>query len=317
MKYLIYPTLMLMGLIFSSVPQSHKPSMRVLADFEAEQLVVDQGQKVRFLDRSKGNPVEWSWNFENGLPTKALESDPEVYYQKAGYYDVSITVSDGETFDTKVMKDYVKVNGLIHHFRFDGLVRDEVNLNHGLGNENQWTLVRDRKGATNRALLLQPYSRAVLGDRGEFKTNELTIGFWIKVAKSEAKRAVILEKYGDGEQSLGFRILMDDGHISFEGGDGSGSLRSTGATLDSFDDDQWHQVTAVMTSNSHWQLWVDGILKAEQINSYTIPEQLNQADLTIGFSQSSECDAFEGVIDDFKIFNIALNMQSIVKLSSE
>lgn len=302
---------------FSINTQNPKLSTRVLADFEAERLVIEQGQKIRFLDKSKGNPVQWSWNFENGFPAKALESDPEVYYPKAGYYDVTITVSDGETFDTKVMKDYVKVNGLIHHFRFDGLVRDEVNLNHGLGLMNKWTLVRDRKGATNRALLLRPDSYATLADRGELKTNELTISLWMKASKRAAQRAVILEKYGDQEHDFGFRLLMTDGQISFEGSDGSGLLRNTGSSIDTFDDDQWHQVTAVMTSNSHWQLWVDGILRAEQINSYTISEQFNQADLTIGFSQISEYKSFEGVIDDLKIFNKALNMQAIVKLSSE
>ncbi|NVK84923.1 MAG: PKD domain-containing protein [Cytophagia bacterium] len=317
MKYLIYPALMLMGMTFSINTQNPILSTRVLADFEAEKLVIEQGQKIRFLDKSKGNPVQWSWNFENGFPAKALESDPEVYYPKAGYYDVTITVSDGETFDTKVMKDYVKVNGLIHHFRFDGLVRDEVNLNHGLGLMNKWTLARDRKGATNRALLLRPDSYATLADRGEFKTNELTISLWMKTPKRAAQRAVILEKYGDQENDFGFRLLMTDGQISFEGSDGSGLLRSTGSSIDSFDDDQWHQITAVMTSNSHWQLWVDGILRAEQINSYTISEQFNQVDLTIGFSQISEYKAFEGVIDDLKIFNKALNMQAIVKLSSE
>ena len=317
MKYLIYSSLMLVGVLFPYSFDNHSVDMRVLADFEAERIVIEQGQKVRFLDKSKGNPVLWNWKFESGLPAKAIESDPEVYYPKAGHYDVTITVSDGKTFDTKVIKDYVTVKGLLHYYRFDGLVRDEANLNQALGHWNNWALVRDRNGATNRALFLSPDYQPYIRDAGQFRTNELTVSFWLKTAKKSDQQSVIIEKYEGREKDAGFRILMNDGHLSFEGRDGSGMLRSTGPTMDPIDDDQWHHVTAVMTSNSHWQLWVDGIFQADQVNTYTIPEQLNQADLTIGFSRLFEYDAFEGAIDELRIFNKALSMQAIVELASQ
>lgn len=318
MKQVAFPLLIILSLVHAEWPvHQTEPLTRVLADFEADQLVIEQGQKVRFLDKSEGNPIHWSWKFERGLPAQANHADPEIYYAKAGHYDVTITVSDGKTYDTKVIEDYVKVRGLLHHFRFDGLVRDEVNLNLPLGNWGKWTLCRDREGATNRALFLDSESQVLIKDHKGIKTNELTLSFWLRTMEKADHNTVLIEKYSGREKDAGFRILMKDGHLSFEGRDGSGMLRSTGAALNPIDDNEWHHITAVMTSDSHWQLWVDGILEADQYNSYTIPEQLNEADLSIGFSQWFEYDHFEGAIDELKIFNKALNMQAIVDLASQ
>lgn len=290
--------------------------VRVLADFEAEKIVLDQGQKVKFLDKSIGNPNQWSWRFEKGLPNSSMESDPEIYYSRAGHYDVMITVSNGESTDTKVIKDYVKVKGIVHSFPFDGLMRDNVNLNRKISIGNSFQFVRDRTGATKKALFIDESSEILIKDESGFLTNELSVSFWLKTEKKMDKNIVLVEKYSGREDDFGFRVLLTDGHLSFEGRDGSDILRSSGLSMNTIDDNEWHHFAAVMTIDSRWQVWIDGILEAEQNNSHTILEHYNRADLTIGYSQKFEFDRYEGVIDELKVFNKALNMKDIVGLIS-
>ena len=47
---------------------------------------------VQFTDKSTGNPTSWSWNFGDG--TMSTDANPYHNYQVAGYYTVSLTVTN-------------------------------------------------------------------------------------------------------------------------------------------------------------------------------------------------------------------------------
>ncbi len=315
MKWLFSSAIFLTSLWFTS--GSGTPNgqyLRVFADFEAEQLTVEQGQKVKFMDRSKGHPNFWSWSFEQGLPNRAIGATPEVYYAKAGVYDVTITVSDGESTDTKVMKDYIKVRGVLHNLRFDGMLRDDANVNTAIEFNARPQFERDRSGAAGRALHLIGHERIKLPPNQRFKTNELSLSLWLKAPKKQDTQMIIVEQYAGRSADFGFRLLLTNGHLQFEGRDGSQLMRSSGLSRTTVDDNEWHHVVAVMTADSQWQVWVDGILEAHNAYTYTIPEQYNPANLTIGHSERFDFRTFEGLLDEVVIYNKALSMRSIVEL---
>lgn len=287
---------------------------RVFADFEAEKIEINQGEKVKFIDKSKGDPIYWNWSFEHGLPNRATIANPEIYYPKAGSYDVVVTVTDGKTYDTKVIKNYVKVKGLMHHFRFDGLVRDEVNLSLSLG-LNKWSLTRDRKGASQKALSLNSGLSSKM-DQKPLVTNELTVSLWFRTVESSQENGVVLERFTEKNNRVGFSLKMKEGKLFLEGADGSGEVRSSSLSINPVNDNQWHHITAIITADSQYQLWIDGALEANTNYSYTIPELENDGVLTLGYSLWSESTPLEGAIDDLKIFNRALNMQEVVELAS-
>lgn len=64
---------------------------------------------VRFSDRSSIDVIEWSWQFEEGMPGTSVEKNPIVRFNKAGFYTVKLSVknTNGTNSETKVR--YIEV----------------------------------------------------------------------------------------------------------------------------------------------------------------------------------------------------------------
>ena len=88
------------------------------AGFNASAVKVCEGTQVQFNDLTTGNPVSWEWTFEGGDPASSSAQNPLVTYAAAGEYDVSLTVSDGNTSSTASIQDYMQVS-------YDAVVPDQ------------------------------------------------------------------------------------------------------------------------------------------------------------------------------------------------
>lgn len=77
------------------------------------QAAILEGQAVHFSDLSVGQPTSWLWAFEGGNPTSSTQQSPEVVYNKAGVYPVTLEVTDaqGNQHSTTV-EQYVRVTGV-------------------------------------------------------------------------------------------------------------------------------------------------------------------------------------------------------------
>lgn len=81
----------------------------VEANFEANITEVDEGGQVEFSDLSDGSPNAWEWSFEGGTPAASTEQNPVVTYENPGTFDVTLTVSNDNSTDTKTVEDYITV----------------------------------------------------------------------------------------------------------------------------------------------------------------------------------------------------------------
>jgi len=70
---------------------------------------ISEGESIHFRDLSTGNVTTWNWTFEGGEPATSTEQNPVVTYNRAGSYDVTLTVGDGSLTDTKSRTAYVVV----------------------------------------------------------------------------------------------------------------------------------------------------------------------------------------------------------------
>ena len=87
---------------------SYSAAPQVTADFTTVSSNTGCGSLiVEFQDLSTGNPDTWLWDFGNGN-TSTLQN-PVAVYSSAGIYDVSLTVSDINTNDTKFISALIKV----------------------------------------------------------------------------------------------------------------------------------------------------------------------------------------------------------------
>lgn len=82
-----------------------------LARFEAEKTeFCEAPAKVQFKDDSR-NPSSYAWTFVGGTPATSNEKNPTVSYEKAGTYNVILTVKNAGGSHTTTKNAYIKVGG--------------------------------------------------------------------------------------------------------------------------------------------------------------------------------------------------------------
>ena len=75
--------------------------IQLMASFDVDTTLVQLGDSIHFTDNSTGNPTSWEWIFEGGTPaTYSGQNPPAITYNTAGYFDVTLIVSNGPLTDT-------------------------------------------------------------------------------------------------------------------------------------------------------------------------------------------------------------------------
>ncbi|MEZ5082650.1 MAG: PKD domain-containing protein [Bacteroidales bacterium] len=83
-----------------------------IADFEAGITTPVTGQTVSFTDLSSDNPTSWSWSFSPGTVTyvggtTSSSQNPQVQFNAAGYYTVSLTATNAAGSDGETKTNYI------------------------------------------------------------------------------------------------------------------------------------------------------------------------------------------------------------------
>ncbi|MBN1340313.1 MAG: PQQ-binding-like beta-propeller repeat protein [Bacteroidales bacterium] len=92
--------------------RAYQGSYSLIADFNADNTTVCEGETVNYEDNSSGNVVSWEWLFEGGTPSSSQQQNPSVVYNTAGIFDVTLTVYDGAGYATLTREDFILVNPL-------------------------------------------------------------------------------------------------------------------------------------------------------------------------------------------------------------
>jgi PKD repeat protein len=78
-----------------------------VADFTADQTEFCDNGTVNFTDNS-AYADEWLWEFPGGDPATSTQQNPTVTYETPGIYDVTLTVTNANTTDTKTESNYIQ-----------------------------------------------------------------------------------------------------------------------------------------------------------------------------------------------------------------
>lgn len=84
-------------------------NLPVKAEFDASTTSVTEGGSVSFKDKSTNNPTNWIWTFEGGTPSTSTLQNPIISYNKAGVYNVTLKVSNGNSEDQLVKSGLIAV----------------------------------------------------------------------------------------------------------------------------------------------------------------------------------------------------------------
>ncbi len=79
------------------------------ADFVAEETQICVPSAAHFTSTCLGDPIQYQWTFEGGIPETSTAINPNVYYAEIGDYDVELVIYDGTTYDTTFKTNYINV----------------------------------------------------------------------------------------------------------------------------------------------------------------------------------------------------------------
>lgn len=99
----------LIGITGCSDDESEAPLPEVEASFDADKTELSVGDKVVFSSTSSGDPTIFIWTFEGGSPTTSGDENPEVTYNAAGTYDVSLVAANAQNEDEIVKTGFITV----------------------------------------------------------------------------------------------------------------------------------------------------------------------------------------------------------------
>lgn len=83
---------------------------QMVADFRIDSTHYCEGDSVRFHDLNTHPSVQRLWRFPGGIPAMSTDSNPSVYYPVAGYYDVTLIVSNPYGTDSIVSANHIHIS---------------------------------------------------------------------------------------------------------------------------------------------------------------------------------------------------------------
>ncbi|MEO8085502.1 MAG: PKD domain-containing protein [Bacteroidota bacterium] len=82
-----------------------------VAEFNASDTVICEGDAIDFTDMSTNGPTTWSWVFTGGTPAASSIQNPTgIVYNTAGTYDVTLYATNANGTDTLTKTVYITVN---------------------------------------------------------------------------------------------------------------------------------------------------------------------------------------------------------------
>jgi PKD repeat protein len=99
--------ILLLLFLFSCKKEERLP--KVNANFNGDKTVILAGETVAFTDLSIGEPDQWLWVFQEGVPASSTERNPRVNYSEAGLFSVQLTASNADYADVEYKNEFIKV----------------------------------------------------------------------------------------------------------------------------------------------------------------------------------------------------------------
>lgn len=213
----------------------------------------------------------------------------------------------------------------ISHYRFEQNVLDSEGGNHGVVT-GAGTYAPGRKAF---AFDLDGSTYLSLANESDFdfeRTDPFTISAWVRPALGVQDGARLVAKTNDGVVGAdpGYALSYDSGGIQgtndrviFGMRDSSLNLFFVNSSLGSITMDEWNHVVVTYSGNSNQDglnIYINGVLNSSGTPSPITLSILNARALTIG-AESDGGRAFDGMMDDVRVFDIELTASQIGALA--
>jgi PKD repeat protein len=197
-------------------------------------------------------------------------------------------------------------SGLIAWWKAENNAYDSVGGNHGTA-VNGATYA---DGKINRAFSFDGVDDRVeaAGGVGDFGSNPFTVSFWMKSNNDGSSDPTFIIGKNHANGGRGWDIRLSNNSIRVVGVNGWGFNITSDASATT---GTWHHVALASTADTA-NLYIDGVLKGTSQRG-TISSTSNP--FRIGFTTDYGSPAFNGLIDEVKIYNRALSATEVSKLA--
>jgi lysyl endopeptidase len=170
------------------------PAGMPVADFSGTPLILNTGSSVQFTDLTTGAPTSWSWTITPGTAgvnwtyinsTSATSQHPQVQFDVAGSYTITLATTNASGSDTEIKNSYIAVIAPTAPCEAASTTCDEFIYNVMLNTINNSTICTNYSDYTNISTTLvqgQPYTVTIIPQTGSTPGDAYTndeIAVWI------------------------------------------------------------------------------------------------------------------------------------------
>ena len=140
-------------------------------------------------------------------------------------------------------------------------------------------------------------------------TDSFTLSVWFKTSKDYTDEGYMITKYALASPYEGYRIYVNDSDEKVHFEVDHGAVHDTAFTSTGLNDGNWHHVAGVYTP-SRMDVYLDGVLGTPD-TTIQAGDISNTRPLGIGSSPGGTTRHFDGLLDDVRIYDIALTQTQI------
>ena len=274
------------------------PQFDIALPFNGKLAMVSSSSKAGFIDKEGKYVIN---------PQFDDVSDDFVTYMLYGS-------SNFESVETDFAK--IPTDGLVAFYPFNGNANDESG-NANNGTVYGATLTSDRNGKSKSAYSFNGSSDYIdCGNSSSFNVNYLSISAWINISKGGCTNKLIIGKVNPEKYESINLFVASNNNISTSFATGS-EINHDLIISSILDNDKWYHIVLIY-DGSYIKCYLNGLLD-KQISRYGIV-RTNNNKLAIGRhgADSGASDSyFNGMIDNVRIYNRALNEKEIRALYNE
>ncbi len=215
-------------------------------------------------------------------------------------------------FCTSLIYGQLVPNNLLLHLPFSGNA-DDVSPYNRDGVVYGATLTDDRFGRPNNAYLFDGVDDYILiGNDNYSIIDELSMSVWIKT--NSPSYQWIVGKYM-WQEDAGYHLVTSNSELSLSGRDGNAIYTSVNSTT-IVANNTWKHIVGTIEGGV-WKIWIDGVLIQTYDTQHANVNYRSTADLEIGRYFYTTTQYFDGVIDDFRMYDRALTEKEVELLYNE
>jgi len=151
----------------------------------------------------------------------------------------------------------------------------------------------------------------------EMGDDDFTVSAWVKMDISQVSYPTFVAKGASSQRNAGYWFFLSNSKLYFLISDGQTRLASSSNTV-SICDNSWHHIAVTVKRQGNAVFYVDGLKSGSyDISSFSGKNITNPSkNFTIGSLDISSTTYLKGLIDDFRVYNRALDDSEITGLAT-